>query len=247
VVSPIGEARFLRLLAQSRPFDEDELRRLSPMLVLSPHQDDETLGAGGLIATAAALGFAPRVAYLTDGSASHRGSPYWTRERLARLRAEEAIAALGDLGVPPDDILFLGWRDAAPHPAGSIERDNTVTALKRWTADRPPASVWSTWTGEAHCDHLATAQVAAALRASLDPRPAGFAYVVWGWNEEGLEEAADPRSLSCPATVEVRTRALSRHASQTTDVISDAPESFRLPPEVAAVTSRTSEVFLELP
>jgi LmbE family N-acetylglucosaminyl deacetylase len=247
MVTAVGEARFQRLLARSRPFDEADLRRLSPLLIVSPHQDDETLGAGGLIATASALGLRPRVAYLTDGGASHRGSSYWTRERLARLRAEEAIAALGDLGVPPDDILFLGWRDAQPHPLGSIERDNTVTALKRWTADRAPASVWSTWAGEAHCDHLATAQVAEAFRASSDPRPAGFAYVVWGWNEEGLENAGDPRSLACPATVELRVRALARHASQTTDLIADAPQAFRLPADVAAVTSRTSEVFFGLP
>ena len=186
----------------------------------------------------------PRVAYLTDGGASHLGSRSWTREQLARLRSREAVAALGDLGVPPDDILFLGWRDAKPHAVGSLERDNTVLALKRWTADRPPASIWSTWSGEAHCDHLATAQVAEAFRAAT---VAGFSYVVWGWNEEALDDLADPRSLFCPATVDLRVRALRRHASQTTDLINDAAQAFRLPPEVAAVTSRTSEVYFGLP
>ena len=86
MVAPLGEERFQRLLARSTPMDVAELRRLSPMLILSPHQDDETLGCGGLLATVSALGLRPRVAYLTDGSASHRGSTYWTRERLARLR-----------------------------------------------------------------------------------------------------------------------------------------------------------------
>jgi LmbE family N-acetylglucosaminyl deacetylase len=244
MVTAIGEARFQRLLALSRPFDEADLRRLSPMLILSPHQDDETLGAGGLIATAAALGLAPRVAYLTDGGASHLGSRTWSREQLARLRRLEAIAALGELGVPPDDILFLGWRDAKPHAVGSLERDDTVSALKRWTADRPPASVWSTWAGERHCDHLATAEVAEAFR---DSTVAGFAYVVWGWNEAALDDLADPRALFCPSTVERRVRALARHASQTTDLITDAPQAFRLPREVSAVTTRTSELYFEQP
>ena len=246
VVSAVGEARYRRLLGRSRPFDEAELRRLSPMLILSPHQDDETLGAGGLIATASALGLRPRVAYLTDGGASHRGSPSWTRERLARLRAEEAIAALDDLGVPPEDILFLGWRDAAPHAAGSIEHDNTVTALARWVADRPPASIWTTWVGEPHCDHAAAAGVAAAFRETRDPPIPGFAFLTWGWNDDALDAAPNPRSLFCPATVEVRGRALARHRSQTTDLIGDAPQAFRLPREFAAVTTRTSEIHLEL-
>ncbi len=247
MVSPLGGERFERLLARSAPLDEADLRRLAPMLILSPHQDDETLGCGGLLATAAALGLRPRVAYLTDGGASHLGSSYWTRERLARLRMEEAVAALGVLGVPPDDILFLGWWDAKPHPVGSIEHDNTVLGLKRWTADRPPASIWSAWAGEAHCDHAAAAGVAAALRDSIDPRPAGFSFIVWGWKEESLEDAPGPRSLFCPGTVETRTRALARHQSQTTDVISGAAQAFTLPLEVAALTTRTSEIYLELP
>ncbi len=246
-MTAVGEARFQRLLARSRPLDEADLRRLSPMLILSPHQDDETLGAGGLIATAADLGLRPRVAYLTDGGASHVGSPTWSRERLARLRAEEAVAALGDLDVPAEDVLFLGWPDAAPHAPGAPEYDEAVLALKRWTADRPVASVWSTWAGEAHGDHQATARVAEAFRAAADPRPAAFAYIVWGWKEPALDDVAAPRSLFCPATVERRARALARHASQTTDLIADAAQAFRLPCEVAAVTARTSELYLELP
>ncbi len=245
-MTAVGEARFQRLLARSRPLDEADLRRLSPMLILSPHQDDETLGAGGLIATAAGLGLRPRVAYLTDGGASHVGSPTWSRERLAALRAKEAVAALGDLGVPAEDVLFLGWRDAEPHPAGSNAYDEALLALERWTADRPPASVWSTWVGEAHGDHVATARVGEAFRAASDPTPAAFAYIVWGWKEAALDDVAEPRSLYCPATVERRARALARHASQTTDLIADAAKAFRLPCAVAAVTARTSELYLEL-
>lgn len=216
------------------------------MLILSPHPDDETLGCGGLIATASALGLRPRVAYLTDGDASHVGSRDWPRNRLGRLRQTEAIAALSDLGVPTDDVLFLGWRDAAPFPPSSVERTDTVPELGRWASFNPPTSVWSSWSGEGHCDHLAAAQVAASLRDALDPRPAGFAFLVWGWLAETLDAAANPRSLACPATVEARTLALSRHRSQTTDMISDAAEAFTLSAEVKAITTRTSEIYLEL-
>ena len=247
MVAALGEAVFRDLLARCRPIEAAELRALSPMLILSPHPDDETLGCGGLLATASDLGLRPRVVYLTDGDASHRGSSYWTRERLGRLRRQEAIAALADLGVPPDDILFLGWRDAAPFPPGSIERDNTVLGLQRWTAFQPPASLWSPWSREGHCDHLAATEVAASLREALDPRPTAFSFVVWGWLLAELAQAESPRSLECAATVEVRTRALARHQSQTTDLISDATEAFTLSREVKAITQRTSEIYLELP
>ena len=224
-MSAIGEARFQSLLARSTPLDEAELRRLSPMLIISPHQDDETLGVGGLLATASALGLRPRVAYLTDGSASHRGSTYWTRERLARLRKRRRS--------PPWAIsayrrtTSCSWAGATPTAirCGSIEHDNAALALKRWTADRPPASVWSTWAGEKHCDHEAAASVAELFRDGADPRPAGFSFVVWGWNEDALDTAANPRSLTCPETVRIRRRALARHESQTTTLISDAAEA----------------------
>jgi LmbE family N-acetylglucosaminyl deacetylase len=243
----VGDARFQRLLARARPFDEAELRRLSPMLILSPHPDDETLGCGGLIATAAALGLAPRVAFLTDGAASHRGSPSWPRRRLACLRRTEAIAALNDLGVPPGDVLFLDWPDAAPFDRDGPEHGEAVSALTRWTADRPPASVWSSWSGEAHCDHVAADGVAEAFRSSLSPRPKGFAFIVWGWTEAALDAAPNPRSLACPDTVDARARALARHRSQTTDLIGDAEVAFTLPPEVAAIVARPFEIHLELP
>ena len=242
-----GEARFQRLLSRARPFDEGELRRLSPMLILSPHPDDETLGCGGLIATASALGLAPRVAFLTDGGASHRGSPSWPHERLACLRKTEAIAALGDLGVPPSDVLFLNWPDAAPFAHDTPEHGEAVSALTRWTADQPPAGVWSAWSGEAHCDHVAAAGVAEVFKDSLSPRPQGFAFIVWGWAEEALDAAPNPRSLACADTVETRARALARHRSQTTDLIADAEIAFRLPPEVAAIVDRPIEIHLELP
>ena len=93
---------------------------------------------------------------------------------------------------------------------------------------------------------MAAAGVAAAFRDDAGTRPAGLAYIVWGWNEEALDEAPNSRSLYCPKTVEVRVRALARHESQMTDLISDAPEAFTLAPEVRAITTRTSEVYLEL-
>ncbi|HVF09183.1 MAG TPA: PIG-L family deacetylase [Abditibacteriaceae bacterium] len=93
------------------------------ILVLSPHCDDETLGAGGTIAAARAAGVPVRVVFLTNGDGSRstqiaedaRQLSFRPRrdsyQQLARLRQREAIAAVGELGVAARDVIFLGYPD----------------------------------------------------------------------------------------------------------------------------------------
>ncbi len=248
-MTALGEAAWIELTAAARPLDESALRALSPMLIVSPHQDDETLGCGGLIAAAADLGLKPRVAYLTDGAASHRGSPTWPAARLADTRREEAIAALAALGVPADDALFLGWADAAPLPAGP-GRDATLATLLAWARRSPPASLWAPWALERHCDHSAAAALSIDLAARLDPTPRVMDYLVWGWSLEALRHEGAGRevwSLACAATIPRRRAALACHRTQTTNLIDDASEAFLIPPAVAALVERPVEVFLSRP
>ena len=104
---------------------ELELRPGDRLLVLAPHPDDETIGAGGLIQAAVESGVPVRVAILTDGGSSKdafadlRG-PLGTsaREavRLSAARRREALAAAAELGVPPGDVVFLGYPDSAMLP-----------------------------------------------------------------------------------------------------------------------------------
>lgn len=94
------------------------------LLVLSPHCDDETLGVGGTLAAARAAGAAVRVLFLTNGDGSrstqigegvkHPGNLLHhsnSLQQLAYMRQQETIAALGELGVVPRDIIFLGYPD----------------------------------------------------------------------------------------------------------------------------------------
>ena len=67
------------------------------ILVIAAHPDDETLGAGGLIAKAAARGARIAIVIATDGERSHPDSPTWRREDLARTRHAEAHHALAAL------------------------------------------------------------------------------------------------------------------------------------------------------
>ncbi len=239
LVTPIGEAAFQALSARATPLTDDDLRALSPILVLSPHADDETLGCGGLIARAAALQASPTVAFLTDGGASHRGSPTWPTTRLVAARREEARAAVRALG--GGEPIFLDWPDARPASAGGEVWRATLDQLGELSAG--PRAVFAPWPFEAHCDHEAAAGLGAALAARLGARL--FFFLVWGWSDPRVLSAENVRRLDCPETVAVRRRALACHVTQTTGLIDDAEDGFGIPEALAAVVERPAEIYLE--
>ncbi|MFN7161507.1 MAG: PIG-L deacetylase family protein [Fimbriimonadales bacterium] len=89
------------------------------LLIIAPHPDDEVLGCGGLIASAAAQGVAVKVVYLTAGDGFVAAAALTTRTtpaprdclQLGQLRMQEARRALEQLGLTRDDALLLGYPD----------------------------------------------------------------------------------------------------------------------------------------
>ncbi|HEX8235434.1 MAG TPA: PIG-L family deacetylase [Abditibacteriaceae bacterium] len=117
------------------------------LLIISPHCDDETLGAGGTIAAARQQGLAVRVAFLTNGDGSRSTQiEQDTRllrrnsfQQLAAMRQRETVAALNELNVARDDIVFLGYPDGGTQTMWQKNwtRDNRFRS--KWTgADRSP-------------------------------------------------------------------------------------------------------------
>jgi len=91
-----------------------------PVLLVAPHPDDETLGAGGFLSAAAARGQAAWVVFVTCGDAfpwgTHRlrrwhGGYHEAQQYLARKRIREALTATARLGIPPERVVFLGFPD----------------------------------------------------------------------------------------------------------------------------------------
>jgi LmbE family N-acetylglucosaminyl deacetylase len=95
------------------------LRPDDRLLIVAPHPDDEALGCGGLIATAAAQGIPVRVVYLTSGDAFTVAAALTARAtptpdeclQLGQLRMQEAQRALETLGLTANDAVFLGYPD----------------------------------------------------------------------------------------------------------------------------------------
>ncbi|MDQ0754490.1 LmbE family N-acetylglucosaminyl deacetylase [Arthrobacter sp. B3I4] len=118
------------------PLDAGELAGLA-FIVLAAHPDDESLGAGGLMARLHALGAEVRVLLCTAGEASHPGSPSTTPDQLADLRLREFAGALGGL-VPAADWRYLGLPDGklAEYRGHVLAAIREAAAATGRTADR---------------------------------------------------------------------------------------------------------------
>lgn len=90
------------------------------VLVVAPHCDDETLGAGGTLFSSVRAGAAVKVVLITNGDGFHYGAERLFHEkRVSPLdymnmgldRQRETLAALSVLGVPQSAVSFLGYPD----------------------------------------------------------------------------------------------------------------------------------------
>lgn len=80
------------------------------VLVFSPHPDDDTFAVGGTLAMLAANGNKVIIAiYTNDNKGSY--DQEMTSERLARIRKAEEEAACAVLGIPAQNVLWMGHDD----------------------------------------------------------------------------------------------------------------------------------------
>lgn len=87
-----------------------------PLLLLAPHPDDETIGAGGLLSQACAAGMEVWVAVVTAGDAFRWSPGHLCRAPAAQLalgerRLQELRLAAQRLGLRAGQVLALGFPD----------------------------------------------------------------------------------------------------------------------------------------
>jgi LmbE family N-acetylglucosaminyl deacetylase len=242
-----GEASHRACRLRARAIASRSLCKLGRWLVLVPHADDEALGCGGLLRILTVARARPLVVYLTDGAASHLGSPTWPPSRLAAARRLEALASLRLLGVPRSDVFWLDWPDAKPHDPSSLAFRASSERLRRLCRSAGIRAMATPWRGEPHCDHAAAHDLA---RAACGHSIKLYEYLVWGWTLSDLTQQLAGRDLLRIAAGETRVqrkRALACHRTQHSGLISDAAEAFRLMPHMAALTERTTDILITQP
>lgn len=224
----------------------DQITNGENVMVLAPHPDDESLGCGGLIAQACALGQPPIVAILTDGTGSHPSSPSYPPVRLRDLREREARQAVDLLGLPPERIHFLRFRDTAA-PTFGPAFNCAVTTIVRLMRSYHCRILCAPWFYEPHGDHEAAQLIARSAASVTDALL--LSYLVWGWTLPAdttlPDEQVDGWRLGIADQLAIKRDAIASHASQYTDLIDDDPNGFRLPAGLlSAVTDHPYEVLL---
>jgi len=210
------------------------------VVVVAAHPDDETLGAGGLIATAAAQGLAVDVVIATDGEGSHPDSPTTTMTELADVRAQEVRRAVAELA--PDAELHL-----LHLPDGGVAGDVEILRSRIERLVTSSSLLVAPWTADGHPDHDLAG--AAAVEVAAENSLACLLYPIWVWHWASPGDSRVPwqtgtRLVLDPAAREAKQRAMERHVSQTRP-LSDAPgDEVLLSEQVQEHFTRVHEFFL---
>lgn len=182
-------------------------------LILAPHPDDETLGAGALIAQASATGTLAAVVYLTDGSGSHDIGDGRFRKLICTRRREAALALSRLTGGRRLTRMHLCWKDAHPAALGSAQFDQSATRIAALCRRERVDAIGVTAMHEPHCDHAAAAELAYAVKSKAKRTIVVAEYCVWG----SCPRASDVRQLRTISLLPgTRKHALRAHRSQLT-------------------------------
>lgn len=223
-----------------------DLTGLRHLVVVAAHPDDESLGAGGLLATAAARGVPTTVVVATRGEASHPGSTSHTRQDLAQRRGAELLRALSHLA-PAAAVHLLGLPDGgvAAHETGLAD------VLARFVPTSPGHAdgtwVAAPWRSDGHPDHEAAGRAAASACAATGARL--LEYPVWWWHWGSPADATLPGDALVRLDLDesaaaAKRRAVDEHASQVVPLSGAPGDEPVVPPGFREHFGRPFEVFV---
>ncbi|MBD8042376.1 bifunctional PIG-L family deacetylase/class I SAM-dependent methyltransferase [Arthrobacter sp. Sa2BUA2] len=209
------------------------------LVVLAAHPDDETLGAGGLIASLAAAGTTVDVIVATAGEASHPHSPTHTPQTLSAVREKELRGAVARLA-PGAGVTLLGLPDGglADH------RQELARALAEVVADGDNVWLAAPWRGDGHTDHEAAGAVAAEIAGAA--RIPLLEYPIWLWHWGGAADLPEGlHLLGLDGASEHRKHlAMAAHHSQVAALSEEPGDEALLAPEVLEHFRRPFEAFI---
>jgi LmbE family N-acetylglucosaminyl deacetylase len=220
-----------------------------PILVIAPHPDDETLGCGGAIALLKHQGYTVKILVMSDGTQSHPSSRKYPASALKHLRESETRCAMHILGVEPSHIMFLNLSDGAVPTPEVVNFSAVVNHFCHYLANVNPKIILAPWRSDPHPDHRATSQILQAALAQTQCCPRVIEYPIWDWDPnqrqpwtKALQQAW---RLDISGVVALKQQAIAVYRSQTTDLIDDDPNGFRLTPEMLSNFAHPWEIYLE--
>ncbi|GAB1544288.1 hypothetical protein NUACC21_69640 [Scytonema sp. NUACC21] len=188
-------------------------------LVFSPHQDDETFGCGGMIAMKREHGIPVAVAFLTDGRGSH-GTDSPIKDELVQIRKQEALKALGILGVEASKIHFLDKADGTLQGLESGQRAQTIEQLAELIKIYNPEEVYVPHRKDCHTDHEATYELVKAAITKVGAKIDILQYPIWVfWRAPlfimlKLQDIAAAYCLSIASVQDKKSQAIASYCSQ---------------------------------
>lgn len=212
------------------------------LIVLGAHPDDETLGAGGLIRTAAMAGWQVEVLSVTAGEGSHPASPTHPPEVLAHIRERELSEAITRLA-PAATTSCLGL------PDGSVaEHEDEVVAhlVALIGLGGPHVLLCAPWRRDGHPDHEAAGRAAAIAASRTDARLVEYPVWLWHWGQEADVPWPCARVLEMDGpTQSAKRSAIESHASQVKPLSPAPGDEVMIGPDLLAHFSRGVEIFFE--
>lgn len=237
---------FLLFRLRSRPLVVDA----APVLVVAPHQDDATLGCGGLLFQKRLAGHPVHVLYLTDGSASHPGHPVLTPAALSALRRDEARLAKFRLGVDSACLRFLDLPDGRLSTLEPALRENALATLAAHFSALRPAAILLPSRHDGSDEHSAAFALVRDALARSASRPRLLEFPVWSaWSPllllRPLLRARRIHRFAFAGYGPLKRHALAAYVSQFQPV--PPWRHAALPEDFAGAFSREAEFFFEYP
>jgi LmbE family N-acetylglucosaminyl deacetylase/2-polyprenyl-3-methyl-5-hydroxy-6-metoxy-1,4-benzoquinol methylase len=219
------------LTAAARRIHFADLALSGRTVVVAPHPDDESLGAGGLVAGLVAAGAEVEVVICSDGAAAEVALPAGVDD-LGDCRRDEvraAVRVLTEGQVEPRLLALADGRLAEHH-------DDLVARLAPLLEGAD--MVVGPWPDDGHPDHRAAGL---ATRAAAPDPAIVLEYPVWFWHWATPSAAPDDGWVALPLSAAARRAkalAIEQHRSQ---VGGAAP---LLTPSFLAHLARPEELFL---
>lgn len=232
-----SEALWAEHLAATPMVHLGDLGGVRRAVVVAPHPDDESLGAGGLVSSWSAAGVDVTVVVCTDGEAADGETGGDERRRLAERRTTEVTAAVAELSArTPVRLVRLEL------PDGDLRSHATELAERLAALVEGVDVVVGPWPGDGHPDHETVGRAVRAV-AGTTPR---LEYPVWAWHwgtPGDLTDGTVVRIPLSPSARRAKTAAIRRHESQSggADPIltADVLDHFDRPEECFVVDDET--------